>query len=89
MPELWLQRGVLPLKNRRLSVPKMWRPIQSASSRGRRERVSQSLTYVELDLIRQWFNAVRDLNMSYLTEADFSLAQKIAEMLTTKEGVSA
>ena len=35
------------------------------------------LTPEELDLIRQWFNAVDDLAPSYLEPADRELARKI------------
>lgn len=39
------------------------------------------LTNEELDLARQWFNAVQDLNPGYLESADYSLAAKIHEAL--------
>lgn len=31
----------------------------------------------EADLIKQWFNAVQDLNEPYLTESDYNLAKKV------------
>lgn len=39
------------------------------------------LTNEELNLARQWFNAVQDLNPGYLELADYSLAAKIHEAL--------
>lgn len=39
------------------------------------------LTTEELNLARQWFNAVQDLNPGYLDQADYSLAAKIHEAL--------
>ena len=38
---------------------------------------TKPLTASELNLIRQWFNAVKDLNPAYLTPADYALAKKI------------
>ncbi len=42
------------------------------------------LTNEELDLVRQWFDAVADLNPSYLDEADYALALKIYAVLGAK-----
>ena len=39
------------------------------------------LTTEELDLVRQWFNAVQDLNPHYLEQPDYSLARKIYQRL--------
>jgi hypothetical protein len=39
------------------------------------------LTQEELDLTRQWFNAVQDLNPKYLEPADYVLAKRIYEAL--------
>lgn len=36
---------------------------------------------VEVDLIRQWFNAVQDLNPDYLESNDYVLAVKIHKLL--------
>ena len=36
-----------------------------------------ALSENELDLIRQWFDAVQDLNAAYLETADYHLAKKI------------
>lgn len=33
----------------------------------------------DLDLIRQWFNAVQDLNIQYLKKPDYELAKKVYE----------
>lgn len=35
----------------------------------------------QLNLCRQWFNAVQDLNPAYLTPADYQLAREIYEQL--------
>ncbi len=35
----------------------------------------------DLNLVRQWFDAVQDLNPAYLTDADYELAQDIYEKL--------
>ena len=35
----------------------------------------------ELDLIRQWFNAVQDVNPEYLEKPDYALAKRIYGML--------
>jgi hypothetical protein len=35
----------------------------------------------QIDLFRQWFNAVQDLNSAYLTPADYQLARVIHERL--------
>lgn len=37
------------------------------------------LSNEELSLIRQWFNAVEDLNRKYLEEKDYNLATKIKQ----------
>lgn len=39
------------------------------------------LTRDELDLIRQWFNAVEDMNKKYLTADDYILRSKILKHL--------
>ncbi len=36
---------------------------------------------IELELIRQWFNAVKDLNPDYLRRADYSLYRRILNKL--------
>jgi hypothetical protein len=38
----------------------------------------------ELERVRQWFNAVQDLNESYLEQEDFILAKKIYEQLAMR-----
>lgn len=35
----------------------------------------------DLDLCRQWFDAVQDLNRDYLEAADFALAKRIYEFI--------
>jgi hypothetical protein len=35
------------------------------------------LTEAEVNLIRQWFNAVQDLNPKYLEAEDYALARRI------------
>lgn len=35
----------------------------------------------ELELVRQWFNAVQDLNPHYLEKSDYELARKIYQRL--------
>lgn len=37
----------------------------------------QQFTHAELDILRQWFNAVEDLNNKYLTSEDRALYDKI------------
>lgn len=37
----------------------------------------RELSSEQLDLIRQWFNAVQDLNPAYLEAADYDLAATI------------
>ncbi len=39
------------------------------------------LTNEELDLCRQWFDSVQDLNSAYLTQKDYMLAVKLYEKL--------
>jgi hypothetical protein len=39
------------------------------------------LTSGDLELIRQWFDSVQDLNEGYLDTEDFELAKKIYERL--------
>lgn len=39
------------------------------------------LTPAELDLCRQWFDAVQDLNAPYLTKPDYMLAEKLYRAL--------
>lgn len=38
----------------------------------------------DLDLIRQWFNAVEDINPDYLNSDDYKLAKRIYNMLGVK-----
>lgn len=38
-------------------------------------------TKEELDLVRQWFDAVQDLNPAYLEKADYVLAKRVYEAL--------
>jgi hypothetical protein len=40
-----------------------------------------NLTNEELDLARQWFDAVQDMNPAYLEQKDRDLAQKIYAQL--------
>lgn len=40
-----------------------------------------NLTRDELELCRQWFDAVQDVNPEYLQPSDFVLAKKIHELL--------
>lgn len=42
----------------------------------------------ELDLVRQWFNALQDLNPKYLEKQDFELAVQIHEALGAKVPLS-
>lgn len=42
---------------------------------------TMQLTEEELNLIRQWFNAVEDLNPKYLEKADKDLIEKIRVFL--------
>jgi len=39
----------------------------------------------ELNLIRQWYNALQDLNPKYLAPADHELASKVLNLLEEKE----
>lgn len=39
------------------------------------------LTDQQLDLVRQWFNAVQDVSPQYLTAEDYALAKTIHESL--------
>lgn len=41
--------------------------------------MSIQLTEEEANLVRQWFNAVQDINPAYLKEPDFKLAAKVYE----------
>lgn len=43
-----------------------------------------TFTAFEVELLRQWFNALEDLNPRYLKFEDYAVAQKIAEALGTK-----
>jgi hypothetical protein len=40
-----------------------------------------SLTDENLELVRQWFDAVQDMNPAYLEPADYALAKAIYEHL--------
>ena len=40
-----------------------------------------TLTIEEADIARQWFNAVQDLNPSYLMIPDYELSKKIHEKI--------
>lgn len=40
-----------------------------------------TLTDKELDMFRQWFNAVQDLNPAYLTKEDYQLVNNIYQKL--------
>ena len=44
------------------------------------------ITDEELNLIRQWFNAVEDINQSYLEDKDYELNKKILKMLNWEGG---
>ncbi len=39
----------------------------------------------DVNLVRQWFNAVQDLNPGYLEQADFQLAQRIGVPVREKD----
>jgi hypothetical protein len=39
------------------------------------------LTEKEMDICRQWFNAVQDLNAGYLRPYDYALAEKLHQLL--------
>lgn len=41
------------------------------------QAVPQPLTDEQIDLCRQWFNAVQDLSPEYLTPADYALARRL------------
>ena len=41
-----------------------------------------NFTFAELNLIRQWFDAIQDLNPAYLSENDLVLGQKIKEIVS-------
>lgn len=41
------------------------------------EAMNSAYTKEELDLFRQWFNAVQDLNNDYLKESDYALYAKV------------
>ena len=43
----------------------------------------KQFTKDELDLFRQWFNAVQDLNEPYLEKADYTLYAKVKSELDT------
>lgn len=47
----------------------------------RAEDCAMTLTRDQLDLVRQWFNAVQDLNHKYLEPADYRLAVEIHRAL--------
>ncbi|MFN1515295.1 hypothetical protein [Vibrio owensii] len=42
------------------------------------------LSKKELDLIRQWFNSIQDVNPQFLAQDDYLLAKKIYEQLNVK-----
>lgn len=42
---------------------------------------NMELTMEEANLVRQWFNAVQDLNPHYLMLPDYELARKIYDRL--------
>ncbi len=45
------------------------------------EGTGAQLTVQEIDLVRQWFHAVEDLNPAYLERADYQLALRIYQSL--------
>jgi hypothetical protein len=45
------------------------------------DMAQMTLTGQELDLMRQWFDAVQDLNPDYLEAADYEMAAKIYKKL--------
>lgn len=47
--------------------------------------VRLQLTAQELNLVRQWFNAVEDVAPEYLTDADFELGQRVIEQVKRDE----
>ncbi|WHL27778.1 hypothetical protein [Pseudomonas juntendi] len=46
------------------------------------------LSKEELELVRQWFNAVEDLSPKFLELKDYSLAEKILVELGAKKPIS-
>lgn len=40
-----------------------------------------TITTEEANLVRQWFDAVQDLNQGYLTQPDYELAQRLYQAL--------
>lgn len=42
-----------------------------------------TFTAEELDLFRQWFNALQDLHAGYLEPKDYDLADRIADLTGT------
>lgn len=46
--------------------------------------VALPLTPEELDLCRQWFNSVQDVNGGYLTTLDYVLAEKLYRQLNMR-----
>lgn len=45
---------------------------------------ARAFTKAEVDLFRQWFNAIQDLDGGFLEDADYALAAKVAEFLALK-----
>jgi len=44
------------------------------------ETIAISVTHGDVELIRQWFDSVQDINPGYLDTADFVLAKRIYEL---------
>lgn len=51
--------------------------MNSSEDRQMNDKSRMMLTASDLVLIRQWFDAVNDLNPAYLTDADHQLAAKM------------
>ncbi|MGI4942053.1 MAG: hypothetical protein ACRYHQ_16080 [Janthinobacterium lividum] len=51
------------------------------SDRPETTRAGLPLSREDIDLIRQWFNNVQDVNPQYLERQDYDLAQRIYEHL--------
>lgn len=52
---------------------------------GTPQQQSLTLTPAELDLVRQWFNAINDANPTFLEKADHALGERITEAVTANE----
>lgn len=59
------------------TAPETWNPFRVDSGAG----VDFPLKRKELDMIRQWFDSLQDVNPQYLRRADYKLAVRIYEQL--------